>query len=72
MKKIPEITVQNLDHKGLVAGIIDHIEIVEKINQLVGSQPGEIVSHGHAVKAMILNRLGLALFCHSPSAKINV
>jgi len=42
MKKIPEITVQNLDHLGLVAGIIDRIEIVEKINQLVGCQPGEI------------------------------
>lgn len=42
MKKIPEITVQNLDHLGLVAGIIDRIEIVEKINQLVGCQPREI------------------------------
>lgn len=59
MKKIPEITVQNLDHLGLVAGIIDRIQIVEKINQLVGCQPGEIVSPGHAVKAMILNGLGL-------------
>ena len=59
MKKIPEITVQNLDHLGLVAGIIDRIQIVEKINQLVGCQPGEIVSPGHAVKAMILKGLGL-------------
>lgn len=59
MKKNPEITVQNLDHLGLVAGIIDRIQIVEKINQLVGCQPGEIVSPGHAVKAMILNGLGL-------------
>jgi hypothetical protein len=59
MKKIPEITVQNLDHLGLVAGMIDRSEIVEKINQLVGSQPGEIVSPGHVVKAMILNGLGL-------------
>lgn len=59
MKKAPEITVKNLDHLGLVAGIIDQIGIVEKINQLVGSQPGEIVSPGQAVKAMILNGLGL-------------
>lgn len=59
MKKNPEITVQNLDHLGLVAGIIDRIQIVERINQLVGCQPGEIVSPGHAVKAMILNGLGL-------------
>lgn len=54
-----EIQVENLDHLGLVAGIIDEIGIVEQINQLVGEQPGEIVSPGHAVKAMILNGLGL-------------
>jgi hypothetical protein len=36
MKKLPEIIVQNLDHLGLVAGIIDRIQIVEKINQLSG------------------------------------
>lgn len=59
MNLSPEITVQNLDHLGLVAGLIDEIGIVEKINQLVGEQPGEIVSPGHAVKAMILNGLGL-------------
>jgi len=59
MSSIPEIAVQNLDHLGLVAGLIDEIGIVEQINQLVGEKPGEIVSPGHAVKAMILNGLGL-------------
>lgn len=59
MNPKPEILVQNLDHLGLVAGMIDEIGIVEKINQLVGEQPGEIVSPGHVVKAMILNGLGL-------------
>ncbi len=59
MSSVPEIAVQNLDHLGLVAGLIDEIGIVEKINQLVGEKPGEIVSPGHAVKAMILNGLGL-------------
>jgi transposase len=54
-----EIQVENLDHLGLVAGMIDEIGIVEQINQLVGEQAGEIVSPGHAVKAMILNGLGL-------------
>ncbi len=53
------ITVSNLDHLGLVAGMIDELGIVEKINDLVGSQPGEKVSPGHAVKAMIINGLGL-------------
>jgi transposase len=59
MSSVPEIAVQNLDHLGLVAGLIDEIGIVEQINQLVGEKPGEIVSPGHAVKAMILNGLGL-------------
>ncbi len=59
MKKNPEITVQNLDRKGLVASIIDRIQIIEKIELLVTCQPGEIVSPGHAVKALILNGLGL-------------
>jgi transposase len=59
MSSIPEIVGQNLDHLGLVAGLIDEIGRVEKINQLVGEKPGEIVSPGHAVKAMILNGLGL-------------
>lgn len=59
MSSIPEIAVQNLDHLGLVAGLIDEIGIVERINELVGEKPGEIVSPGHAVKAMILNGLGL-------------
>lgn len=55
----PQIQVANLDHLGLVAGMIDTIGIEEKINQLVGTQPGEKVSPGQAVKAMILNGLGL-------------
>ena len=53
-----EIQVQNLDHLGLVAGIIDELGIVDTINELVGIQPGEIVSAGVVVKAIILNGLG--------------
>jgi transposase len=53
-----EIQVQNLDHLGLVAGIIDEMGLVEQINQVVGQQPGEIVSPGQVVKAIILNGLG--------------
>ncbi|WP_445300968.1 IS1634 family transposase [Microcoleus sp. BR0-C5] len=51
--------VENLDHLGLVAGLIDEIGIVQKINELVGEQPGEIVSPGLVVKAMIINGLGM-------------
>ena len=42
-----------------MAGLIDELGIVEHINQLVGEQPGEIVNPGLAVKAMIINGLGL-------------
>ena len=41
-----EIQVKNLDHLGLVAGIVDELGIVETINELLGIQPGEIVSAG--------------------------
>lgn len=53
-----EIEVKNLDHLGLIAGIIDELGIVETINEQVGIQPGEIVSAGLIVKAIILNGLG--------------
>jgi hypothetical protein len=53
-----EIQVQNLDHKGLVAGVIDERGIVEIINEIVPEKAGEKVSPGQAVKAMILNGLG--------------
>jgi transposase len=56
---LSSIEVTNLDHLGIVAGLIDEIRLVEQINELVVEQPGEKVSPGHAVKAMILNGLGL-------------
>src|SRR4028119_1121444 len=58
MNPSDEIQVQNLDHLGLVAGIIDDIGLVQQINQLVGQDSCERVSPGHVVKAMILNGLG--------------
>ena len=53
------IRVQDLDHCGIVAGIIDQMGLVEQINQELGTHPQEIISAGVAVKAMILNGLGL-------------
>ncbi|MCA2814528.1 MAG: DUF4277 domain-containing protein, partial [Microcystis sp. M090S1] len=41
-----EIEVKNLDHLGLVAGIIDEIGIVEIINEQVSIERGEIVTAG--------------------------
>ena len=59
MQKATEITVVNLDHLGLIAGLINEIGIVQKINELVGEKPGEMVSPGLVVKAMIINGLGV-------------
>ena len=53
-----EIDVQDIDHLGLIAGIVDEIGIVEIIDRLLGTHPLEEVSAGHVVKALILNCLG--------------
>lgn len=50
--------VENLDHLGIVAGIIDRIGLVERVNERVGTSPDEHLSSGQVVKAMILNGLG--------------
>ena len=59
MKTSAEIVVSDIDHLGLVAGIIDEIGIVSIINSLIGEQASEKVSPGQVVKAMIINGLGL-------------
>ena len=53
-----QIDVQDLDHLGIIAGIIDDIGIVEIIDRELGKHPQEKVSAGQAVKAMILNCMG--------------
>ncbi len=52
------IEVQDIDHLGIIAAIIDDIGIVEIIDRELGSHPQEKVSAGQAVKAMILNCMG--------------
>ncbi|MBD2364173.1 DUF4277 domain-containing protein [Anabaena minutissima FACHB-250] len=53
-----EAFIKNLDHLGIVVGIIDDIGIVEKINELLGTDTREKVNAGEVVKAIILNGLG--------------
>ncbi|MCL2935004.1 MAG: IS1634 family transposase [Trichodesmium sp. MAG_R03] len=53
------IEVSNIDHLGLVAGIIDEIGIEQKINQLLGEQLPEKITGSQVVKGMVLNGLGL-------------
>ena len=43
---------------GIVAGIIDEMELVEEVNKMVGIKTRENLTSGQVVKAMILNGLG--------------
>jgi transposase len=58
MFNIKDVEIQNIDHLGIVAGIVDSIGLVEIINDLLGTDEEEKVSSGNVVKAMILNGLG--------------
>ena len=53
-----EITVQDIDHCGIIAGICDEMKLVEQVDKLLGNHSQEIISSGQVVKAMILNGLG--------------
>ena len=59
MSLTEEITVENLDHLGIVAGLIDEIGIVELINQKLGVDNWEKIATGQVIKALILNGLGM-------------
>ncbi len=50
--------IENLDHLGIIAGIIDEIGIVEIINNEIGIDSRENITAGQIVKAIILNGLG--------------
>ena len=59
MSLIEEITVENLDHLEIIAGLIDEIGIVEVINQKLGVDNREKNTTGQVIKALILNGLGI-------------
>ncbi|MTJ55839.1 DUF4277 domain-containing protein, partial [Anabaena sp. UHCC 0253] len=50
--------ILNIDHLGIVAGIIDEMELVEEVNKIVGIKIKETLTPGQVIKAMILNGLG--------------
>ena len=57
---LPEaIKIENIDHLGIIAGLIDEIRIVEIINEKLGIDTREKISSGQVVKGMILNGLGM-------------
>jgi hypothetical protein len=56
LSPISEVKIRNLDHLGIVAGLIDEIGIVEIINSKLGIDPREKISAGTVVKAILINR----------------
>ena len=52
MKTEVQIDVQELDHLGIIAGIVDEIGIVEVINQEIGTDLREKVSAGQVWQFM--------------------
>ena len=71
MSLTEEITVENLDHLGIVAGLIDEIGIVELINQKLGVDNREKIATGQVIKALILilNSYLLSIPCFLSSKK---
>jgi transposase len=55
---LTEIAIKNINHLGIVAGIIDELKIVDIINTELGIDEQEIVNSGEIVKAILLNGLG--------------
>ena len=53
-----QLKIRNIDHLGIIAGIIDQIGLVEIVNKEIGENSQEKISAGIVVKAMILNGLG--------------
>ncbi len=51
------IKVLNLDHLGIVAGIIDEMELEEEVNKKVGRRKKETLTPGQVMKAMMRERI---------------
>jgi len=53
-----QLQIENLDHLGIIAGTIDRIGLMERVNERLGTSPGELITGGQVINAMILNGLG--------------
>jgi transposase len=58
MSPIENAKIKNIDHLGIVAGLIDEIGIVEIINSKLGIDTREKIAAGILVKAILINGLG--------------
>jgi transposase len=59
-EKTDVVQVETLDHLGIVAGLVDKLKLVERIDARIpiSKTHGAIVTHGQSIKAMIINGLG--------------
>ncbi len=58
MSPTSKAKIKNIDHLGIVAGLIDEIGIVETINSKLGIDSREKISSGILVKSILINGLG--------------
>ena len=54
MIDLQTIQIQNLNHLGIIAGIIDEIGLEEIINQEIGIEEREIVTAGQGVWSKVV------------------
>jgi len=64
------IKVLDVDHLGIVARIIDEMEMVEEVNKIVGIKEKESLRPGQVMKAIILNALGFLRAHYTYSRKL--
>ena len=59
-EKTEVVLVETLDHLGIVAGLVDKLKLVERIDARmpISKAHGAMVTHGQSIKAMIINGLG--------------
>ncbi len=47
-----EIQVKNIDHLGIIAGIVDQIGLVEEIDRHIEKHPQQLISTGQVVNPL--------------------
>ena len=58
-----KIGSKQLDHLGIIAGVIKELDIINFIDTRLGVDSREVITPGEAVAGMVLNGLG---FCSQP------
>ncbi|CDN09978.1 Transposase [Richelia intracellularis] len=58
MSPIESTEIKNIEHLGIVAGLIDKIGIVEIINSKIGINSRDKIASAILVKAILINGLG--------------